>query len=255
MSNTKKLIQFLLNSLECSVCKKYMINEIIICQSGHNLCMDCNKKNPTCPVCNKPSTPIRNFTLEKIADMLKFPCKNTKTGCPAQESGKNLATHEQQCSYTLYQCVLSLIGCSWSGKNSDLKIHIEQDHAEFIQNWKFYKDLKKAYYVYIYNEEVFVICKQYNLNEVIFSGFYFGCQKKSENFLLRLTFEDLTEKGFELSATIPCQERYMTKDVREMSSLFIDYKTLKPFMNENSGVCVLPTIENKNKKNRVTKKL
>ena len=52
--------------LECPVCLETMIPPITLCVAGHNVCSNCKKRVPSCPMC-KSSFCGRNRALEEIA--------------------------------------------------------------------------------------------------------------------------------------------------------------------------------------------
>lgn len=91
---------FILNDLECPVCKEYYVEYIYLCRNGHNFCNQCKIRLDICPICRADvSDCIRNYTLEKIVEKMKFPCKYKCNGCMLIFDNVNLRNHETNCCF------------------------------------------------------------------------------------------------------------------------------------------------------------
>jgi hypothetical protein len=109
-SNTKKMAgpqQFhwdLLKELECPVCLEYMESPIKMCEKGHTICDRCGSQVSKCPSCEGTFTKARNFTLERIAATVKYPCKNREAGCKETFTLIHKNSHQSECLFQSKAC-------------------------------------------------------------------------------------------------------------------------------------------------------
>ncbi|PSN42251.1 hypothetical protein C0J52_20426 [Blattella germanica] len=71
-----KVLQDLMEHLECPVCLHYMSFPITLCRNGHNICARCKYRLPLCPLCNGKFTNIRSIALENMAARIKETVNN-----------------------------------------------------------------------------------------------------------------------------------------------------------------------------------
>ncbi|KAJ8947498.1 hypothetical protein NQ314_008593, partial [Rhamnusium bicolor] len=93
---------------ECPICLCYMAPPIIQCKVGRSFCQHCFKLVARCPQCRAPKGYSRNFSLEKIYNMLSFSCEFSVNGCRFVAKRQSLTEHEQFCKYSQRQCPLSI---------------------------------------------------------------------------------------------------------------------------------------------------
>lgn len=119
----------LLEELECPICSNYMISPIYICQGGHSICKECKQKIAKCGFCESPIGTTRNFTLEKLSGLVKYPCRNVNDGCSFIGDSTNIREHEASCSLLKVSCPLKRhTKCSWKGEESSVSGHVRVGH-------------------------------------------------------------------------------------------------------------------------------
>lgn len=215
-------LQNILKELECPVCSDYMLDEIVLCSEGHSICKKCKEKfddsHPDCPMCRKPLTGGRNYTLEKIASVCTYPCRHE--GCLQVFTLKSLKEHEKNCVYNLQQCPLQFIGCTWEGKMEDLKNHIESKHSDCINDYKIISSKHSVYCAtntqikVLYNkDDIFIFFSSYTRDIGMYAAMCVGDKKKAQDYLLKINFKDQTGRGYQLSVSAPCIARCKLEDV------------------------------------------
>ena len=70
---------------------------------------------------------MRNWAVERLAEQLRYPCKNASAGCAATFLLTKKAEHESACPYRTYTCLFRT--CSWTGLHSELMPHLRSSHA------------------------------------------------------------------------------------------------------------------------------
>lgn len=80
---------------ECVVCKEYMSPPIHFCQTGHIICLRCEKNVSKCPTCSAPFIAARNYAVEELCANVVILCQN-KT-CNFVGSLKEMYVHEENC--------------------------------------------------------------------------------------------------------------------------------------------------------------
>lgn len=129
------LNESVLSELECPVCTEYMIPPITLCVNGHNVCHNCRSKMDKCPSCRSAFLDTRNVSLENIARLQKYPCRNRHVGCNAALSMELIEEHQMGCAFAAYKCPVNNIpgiNCSWEGTPKNFKSHIRKVHREYV---------------------------------------------------------------------------------------------------------------------------
>lgn len=89
----------LISEFECPVCNEYMCPPIRMCITGHSFCDSCYNKIEICSVCTGQKTTTRNYTLEKLFGIIKFPCKYISNGCAHVLKDIEMKEHIKICDY------------------------------------------------------------------------------------------------------------------------------------------------------------
>lgn len=95
--DSKYLDAELLNFLECPICVNWMRPPIWQCLLGHSICDSCRWKVPQCPLCHTTFGETRNYSLESLSAVFKFPCVNQHLGCETLLPLQDLKKHEAKC--------------------------------------------------------------------------------------------------------------------------------------------------------------
>lgn len=121
-------LQDLLSLFECPVCFEFALPPILQCQSGHIVCSNCRPKLTCCPSCRSALGNIRNLSMEKLANSLKFPCKYANNGCAETLSHDKKHEHEDTCELRPYNCPCPGASCKWQGSLDQVMPHLVQHH-------------------------------------------------------------------------------------------------------------------------------
>ncbi|KRT79536.1 hypothetical protein AMK59_7660, partial [Oryctes borbonicus] len=124
----------ILRELECPVCQDYMYPPIMLCISGHSICSNCKSKVVNCPICTSEFGNTRNYTLEKMLNLMQLPCRNGENGCRFTGNLVAIEEHKSNCKYEHIDCPM-FGDCKWNGTIDLLRPHLDESHkAEtFIQ--------------------------------------------------------------------------------------------------------------------------
>ena len=121
-----------LNQLECPVCYDYIIPPVKQCVKGHLVCSSCFQKltPSTCPTCRSGLSQERNFAVEKIAYLLKYPCRYYISGCKEIVLLPKKDFHERNCQYIFVKCPFMIKNgkCKYNGTLKNTEDHLKKDH-------------------------------------------------------------------------------------------------------------------------------
>ncbi|XP_018575680.1 uncharacterized protein LOC108914355 isoform X2 [Anoplophora glabripennis] len=120
----------LLSEIECLVCADYMRPPIYMCPTGHSLCGKCKAKLSKCPLCSRQFGDTRNYSLERIAEIITYPCRYKYQGCNFAGNLENITQHELVCSISFVDEIacIATISCKWKGQYSEVFQHIISHH-------------------------------------------------------------------------------------------------------------------------------
>ncbi|KAJ8979295.1 hypothetical protein NQ317_000506 [Molorchus minor] len=124
----------ILSELECLICRKYMFSPLQQCMSGHIFCTSCFDEIQECPICRKPKSNSRCFTLEKIQSWLLYPCEYEYRGCTYSDTIQVIESHQTVCKFAPAPCPFKYRNnnCRWRGLHSDVIAHCKRVHSENI---------------------------------------------------------------------------------------------------------------------------
>ena len=129
----------ILNNLECPVCYEYITPPVKQCLKGHLVCNECFPKlkasqddpkpfeGPCCPTCRGEMSQERNNAVEKIALLLKYPCRYLNFGCEETNKLSEKDEHEKNCQYSLFQCPFHQ-KCTFNRPLKDVETHLKATH-------------------------------------------------------------------------------------------------------------------------------
>jgi hypothetical protein len=106
----------------------------------------------------------RNYSIENIANMVKYKCKNYDTGCRTLLTRDLIITHNATCSVTPVICPLGNIPrvqCTWTGLLHQVLGHVMSSHKDKITSRNYFKctSLQDAYGLTLYKGEIFIYYK------------------------------------------------------------------------------------------------
>jgi len=117
----------LLANIECPVCLEPIVPPIHQCRRGHLVCLRCKSQLHQCPTCRDKMSDMRNWAVERLAEHLRYPCKNSSSGCPVTVLLAHKSPHEATCSFRTYTCLFRT--CSWAGFRPLILSHLREAHA------------------------------------------------------------------------------------------------------------------------------
>lgn len=212
--------------LRCTVCTKYMVEEIYSCVNGHNICKRCTAVKPECSKCKTKFVASRNITLEKIAAAMVFPCENE--GCTEQFIGKDLLIHEENCEYGSFTCSLIFSSCKWKGRYSEVQEHVNKQHKINLETWKGVGN--QQIMVRLYQDRVFFIFFKHSADIAQYSGVLVGPKPLANNFVLSVAFENPNNLKYKLFGSCPCIPLRELNKVFDGDQIIFGTKMMKHFL-------------------------
>ncbi|XP_050295314.1 uncharacterized protein LOC126735388 [Anthonomus grandis grandis] len=200
----------MLAELECPVCNEFMIPPIYICSTGHSVCSDCKAMVPICPSCRNTFANGRNFTLEKLTQKVKYPCKNREIGCGFVTTSDKIKKHQNSCELSENPCILK---CGWKGLAPGLYNHFRESHRDqIIENNKFIqKDMKNDRtplhnFLYVMGEMFCFTYRNCGKSAAKFIVQHVGNLKDEPQYKYNITFSPSADAQFpNLSMTLGCE--------------------------------------------------
>ncbi|XP_049768410.1 E3 ubiquitin-protein ligase sina-like [Schistocerca cancellata] len=118
--------------LTCQVCWETLTRPIFRCKFEHLMCQECFPTLRKCPSCREQLEPnLRSLSMERLADIVRIPCKYSEVGCSELLQPKSKRRHEERCAFrpdaTVVQCPL-VYSCCWTGSRAAVEEHVRQDH-------------------------------------------------------------------------------------------------------------------------------
>jgi len=77
-----------------------------MCENGHTICDSCGSQVSKCQSCGGTLTKARNFTLERIAATVIYPCKNKESGCKETFTVNHKNSHQSECFFRAKHALL-----------------------------------------------------------------------------------------------------------------------------------------------------
>ena len=115
MVNLKNIIPY----LSCLVCNEPLLSVTRLCERGHTFCVNCRPYLNYCTEClGKFLTETRNYSIENIANLVKYKCNNYDAGCRTLLTRDLILKHNDTCSMSPVICPLGNIPrakCTWTG--------------------------------------------------------------------------------------------------------------------------------------------
>lgn len=90
------------------------------------MCGKCRSQLTHCPSCRDKMCDMRNWAIERIAELLKYPCRNAGLGCQVTALLSAKTAHEATCPYRHYSCLFRT--CSWTGFQQEMLPHLRSAH-------------------------------------------------------------------------------------------------------------------------------
>uniref|UniRef100_A0A8C4QSN3 E3 ubiquitin-protein ligase n=1 Tax=Eptatretus burgeri TaxID=7764 RepID=A0A8C4QSN3_EPTBU len=126
--NMSRMNKQLLNFFRCSLCPEYLLPPIIKCMYGHMVCITCRSKFTRCAICWGPMSGDRNLSREKLAEVVRFPCRYAFSGCQMRMLYTDKPDHEDLCEFHPYPCPCPSSSCRWQGQLEAMVPHLQDEH-------------------------------------------------------------------------------------------------------------------------------
>lgn len=211
----------ILENIECPVCFEYLSAPIYLCKTGHSICSRCKSMLKNCPTCTADITSIRNYVLESLVSIIRYPCPFGKNGCKEMQPLEDLKKHIPDCAHRSYGCPFCPAGSTWEGHRNDLKLHLNKTHNTVSYRNKSYKPLDSYFPLdhpnefkyFIYNSsnpiQLFYICQKYekkNSKDCVFHLVvrYVGDEKYVKNYSYTMSITSTASRTRKMSWTEVC---------------------------------------------------
>lgn len=189
-------IDKLLFEVKCPVCSDYMTPPIYMCLTGHSLCETCKPKFLQCPSCSIDFDCTRNYFLEKVTEIISYPCRYKDQGCDFVGNCKDIGSHELLCPKSLQneiRCVVNHKTCKWKGLYRDTFQHIVVSHNGhcFYPGHLVSVDLNASTMVgfFQYDKKIFKLYADWNKDSIRWAvSWIINKEKKSVKYLFCLDF-------------------------------------------------------------------
>ncbi|XP_065207677.1 uncharacterized protein LOC135836639 isoform X2 [Planococcus citri] len=227
----------LIQLLECPICFEYSTPPINQCLQGHIICSNCRQRVNSCPTCRNMFQESRNLIMEKVAALLRYPCKNAMTGCLETLFLLQKEQHEQSCGFRHYVCFIPM--CNWRGYKPELLVHVQEAHENHVIHGSSVNLLipitgqtKKVWLMSAFNELFYVI---FFATLGILKGCvrFIGDSSKSENYTytISVTSEEEMMRNLNYTRTTHAYEENAENiDILDSYDLFsISYPSLSTF--------------------------
>ncbi|VVB05824.1 unnamed protein product [Arabis nemorensis] len=119
-----------LDVIDCSVCFDTLTIPISQCVNGHIVCSTCcTKLKKKCATCSLPIL-SRNRAMERVLELLRFPCSNAEFGCSEEVIYDERSAHLERCAFA--PCTCPFTSCSFTGSYMDLYEHSVDKHLKSL---------------------------------------------------------------------------------------------------------------------------
>jgi E3 ubiquitin-protein ligase SIAH1 len=238
----------IINVLECPVCMDIMRAPILQCKNGHNICSVCKLKLRNCPTCRAEFIEARSLALEKLSQILRFPCANSKIGCTEKLPIHNIMKHNISCPYRIHKCLLGLPGsCSWEGRRTDILQHAKEKHEVYafdsrVDRFSEYEDWKETMegaVLCTMSEEIFLLRKKRDSNKRKYyeAVQYIGPAENASKYRYK---HHLVSPGGHKEMTVECIVRSDTESMEQIietgECFIMDYDMAKTFIGREGRI-------------------
>lgn len=223
------------SEFECPICNEYMQPPIRQCATGHSFCDGCFSRITTCSICTLGKSTVRNFTLEKLYEKLRFPCKYAANGCSFILKGSEMADHVIKCDNRIFNCPISM-NCKWMSKLATLEDHVKEEHENFLHyHTKTYfplaTDMKcKQISIEKVHNELFLLELQPKDNTMIWGVYHLGSNEKTEKFSYKINISN------KIVMRYPCLHSYRYGYDNTDKSVMVSIKGLDDYLGKDNKI-------------------
>lgn len=127
------ILDKLTSMFECLVCYDIVKPPIHACDVGHLVCSSCfSRVGNRCPTCRGNISGQRSVILERLTELILYPCRYTCNGCTTRMNLPILYGHEFTCEYKPCKCPMVDIKCMWKGAKEQLLSHLLENHPDIF---------------------------------------------------------------------------------------------------------------------------
>ncbi|XP_059482086.1 E3 ubiquitin-protein ligase sina-like [Neocloeon triangulifer] len=244
----------ILSMIECPVCLEYMGPPIHQCRRGHLVCSSCRAQLVNCPTCRSRFTDLRNLVLERIVEMIRYPCKHDN--CCEMYLLKNKGHHELNCQHRRYTCMAQ--GCDWRGVHSELVPHVRSVHSGLIHDGnhivisfpiQMLANSSRNYVLHAFNEMFRVNFQRGPGNTLVHGAvIYLGPIDNAKNFTFQFKMEkekDGIERGITFKRTVLSDEQKPSNYYNKSEAFSATVDMLRLISTSKGKVHVTVLIERK----------
>lgn len=119
--------------MRCSRCKGYLNCPPIVAFLGRDNYAECGRCFNEEVAKREGLSPVRNRSLELLASITPFPCKNLKHGCSERRIWPQIEVHEAECLHRAFTCPLTVLkSCTYEGGVQKLVKHFQDEHPDLL---------------------------------------------------------------------------------------------------------------------------
>lgn len=230
----------LISLLECPVCLEPISPPIHQCRRGHLVCHRCKPHLSLCPTCRERMTDTRNWAVERIAEELRYPCKNSSAGCPLKMALCDKDNHEAACTFRTFTCPFR--ACSWSGFLPDMLPHLRHAHSSrFLEGHQQQIDVELNSPTLFYTDwavsclgEVFRFNVFQNIpNSMLYaSAYYLGAANKAADFVYTVELSGRQNRNISYSRQTHSESTKMSSLCQSCDCFLIKGDVIKYFVKD-----------------------
>jgi E3 ubiquitin-protein ligase SIAH1 len=217
----------MLSELECPVCFEYIIPPIFQCITGHSICSACKSKIVECPTCKGEIKNTQNFTLEKMAFLLTYPCRFSEYGCDFASKPGQIKQHQKYCEHGPQSCPLTdYENCKWENASKEVYAHVVNAHHDsildidsvtvFIDNENYFQTEDQICYILKFSSSLFKLHYRYWNDTFYWAMQLVGPPEQARSYKFEIDITDNTKNNqriFLRSHCAPLAEKDQSFDV------------------------------------------
>lgn len=182
--------------------------------------------------------PIRNRSLELLAGLTPFPCKNHKDGCTERRIWPQIEMHENECLHRAFTCPLVFLKyCEYRGGLQKLIKHFNEEHSTLLISDGLLKEIFdkdfENYYLVHQENNIFVLQVKCNISmrKIWFMAYLLEEGNATE---CNLEFSSKTSKTSFIIKHIALYEPLTALDTNK--ALEVDLNAVKTLLKESENL-------------------
>ncbi|RZB39071.1 Sina domain containing protein, partial [Asbolus verrucosus] len=203
-----------IDPLECPVCFDYITPPIYQCVTGHSICSECKGQVAECPTCKEEIKNTQNFTLEKMAYFLTYPCRFTEYGCDFASKPGKIKQHQKYCLHGPHYCPLrEYENCNWKDSVKNIYSHVlnahhdnvlEIDTVSLFIDGNYFTTEDSVCYIMKFSDALFKLHYLYRHRTFYWAMQLIGAPEESAQYRFEIDVIDTTNNNQRMFLRRPC---------------------------------------------------